>query len=413
MKTTKKTPFICPDCGAEKGGLMYESQKPRRCKDCWEIHKDRTCSICGGTKSSRAGRCWDCRPKTTKSPCPDCGGSKSLGSSQCSDCFIQLNAVSPRHPYCQIEDCDGLVKSKGYCVKHYTRWLRTGDPNLSRKDPTPKPRFCSFCGNQTGPIAKSPKYCSKHCSKWDRREKQNFYIPTMKMCDKCLNEFWPETRIQSLCSIKCQPIKEGKTPPPGMVALFYLRDPDTSQILYVGASKRNFKFVVSSLKNTIRPSLIKTWLQDNPPPIFSLIGLITPEESKATLKKERQALFTQGHPLLHSEWRIISDESLESRKKESKKKERANHDSNRRRAKKVGARTERIIRKKVYESFHKSCAYCGCALPPKGWHLDHIIALANGGSHTYDNLCAACPECNSLKRDLTLEEFFQILLEKV
>jgi len=29
---------------------------------------------------------------------------------------------------CRVEDCDRTVVSRGWCKKHYTRWLRHGDP---------------------------------------------------------------------------------------------------------------------------------------------------------------------------------------------------------------------------------------------------------------------------------------------
>jgi hypothetical protein len=29
---------------------------------------------------------------------------------------------------CKIDDCDGTVRARGWCSKHYTRWHRHGDP---------------------------------------------------------------------------------------------------------------------------------------------------------------------------------------------------------------------------------------------------------------------------------------------
>lgn len=34
---------------------------------------------------------------------------------------------------CSIEGCDGPAKSRGWCVKHYTRWVRLGDPLKVRR----------------------------------------------------------------------------------------------------------------------------------------------------------------------------------------------------------------------------------------------------------------------------------------
>lgn len=33
-----------------------------------------------------------------------------------------------KQPYCSIEDCDGTHYGRGWCKKHYERWVRNGDP---------------------------------------------------------------------------------------------------------------------------------------------------------------------------------------------------------------------------------------------------------------------------------------------
>jgi 5-methylcytosine-specific restriction endonuclease McrA len=50
----------------------------------------------------------------------------------------------------------------------------------------------------------------------------------------------------------------------------------------------------------------------------------------------------------------------------------------------------------IQEAQNHRCAYCGRRA--KG-HLtqDHILALANGGSHTLHNVIGACRPCNSKK----------------
>jgi len=49
------------------------------------------------------------------------------------------------------------------------------------------------------------------------------------------------------------------------------------------------------------------------------------------------------------------------------------------------------------------CYWCNKFMP-NGGTVDHILALAKGGSHTSGNICASCPECNSKKSDRTPEE---------
>jgi len=54
------------------------------------------------------------------------------------------------------------------------------------------------------------------------------------------------------------------------------------------------------------------------------------------------------------------------------------------------------------------CAYCGQKLP-KNFHVDHIVALARGGSNSRRNLQITCPQCNSRKSAKDPIGFAQLL----
>lgn len=78
----------------------------------------------------------------------------------------------------------------------------------------------------------------------------------------------------------------------------------------------------------------------------------------------------------------------------------------RRRARERGApECERIDPIKVFERDRWRCGICGCkthkakrgTYHPKAPELDHIVALANGGAHTWQNVQCACRECNGKK----------------
>lgn len=47
------------------------------------------------------------------------------------------------------------------------------------------------------------------------------------------------------------------------------------------------------------------------------------------------------------------------------------------------------------------CSYCG----GKGGHVEHIVAVNNGGTSTWDNLTGSCGRCNSQKRTRDLLQF--------
>lgn len=60
----------------------------------------------------------------------------------------------------------------------------------------------------------------------------------------------------------------------------------------------------------------------------------------------------------------------------------------------------------VYKKFNGRCCQCGCMTyrtrdyAPNQATLDHIVALANNGTHTWDNVQLLCSDCNSMKRDV-------------
>lgn len=51
-----------------------------------------------------------------------------------------------------------------------------------------------------------------------------------------------------------------------------------------------------------------------------------------------------------------------------------------------------------------TCAYCPTNLSA-GFHLDHVMPIARGGSHSIGNLTAACARCNLTKGALTVMEW--------
>lgn len=80
------------------------------------------------------------------------------------------------------------------------------------------------------------------------------------------------------------------------------------------------------------------------------------------------------------------------------------------RAIKRGAKYEHIRRSDVFNRDGWRCQLCGCKvnrkalrsrdtgrLHPRNAHMDHIVPLAAGGSHTMDNVQCACLRCNVRK----------------
>lgn len=57
---------------------------------------------------------------------------------------------------------------------------------------------------------------------------------------------------------------------------------------------------------------------------------------------------------------------------------------------------------KVLSRDRFTCAYCGRSAPAVELVVDHIIPKSHGGTDRYDNLTAACFECNAGKYDALL-----------
>ncbi|HEY9618315.1 MAG TPA: HNH endonuclease [Microcoleaceae cyanobacterium] len=68
-----------------------------------------------------------------------------------------------------------------------------------------------------------------------------------------------------------------------------------------------------------------------------------------------------------------------------------------------------VSRREVFRRDHYTCQYCGST---KRLTLDHVIPRSKGGSHTWDNVVAACEKCNSAKGDRLLHETGMVLKTK-
>lgn len=66
----------------------------------------------------------------------------------------------------------------------------------------------------------------------------------------------------------------------------------------------------------------------------------------------------------------------------------------------------------VLEMHDNRCAYC--LIQSSDLEVDHVIALARGGSHSTDNVVPACRVCNSSKNNKSLLEIFEprLLIEQ-
>ncbi|MGH9148759.1 MAG: HNH endonuclease [Acidimicrobiales bacterium] len=59
-----------------------------------------------------------------------------------------------------------------------------------------------------------------------------------------------------------------------------------------------------------------------------------------------------------------------------------------------------LNRRAVFMRDSHHCQYCGAAAD----NIDHVVPRSRGGTHTWDNVVAACRPCNARKEDRLLHE---------
>jgi 5-methylcytosine-specific restriction endonuclease McrA len=61
---------------------------------------------------------------------------------------------------------------------------------------------------------------------------------------------------------------------------------------------------------------------------------------------------------------------------------------------------------------HETCQYCGTQPGRANLTIDHVVPRSRGGLTTWDNVVAACRDCNHRKGGRTPEEASMVLLSK-
>jgi len=81
--------------------------------------------------------------------------------------------------------------------------------------------------------------------------------------------------------------------------------------------------------------------------------------------------------------------------------EKRKHWANFRRAKQIGNGAFRVTAKEIAKLRSQPCAYCG----KPSEHIDHIIPISRGGTHSIGNLTGACASCNLSKSSRFIMEW--------
>lgn len=129
-------------------------------------------------------------------------------------------------------------------------------------------------------------------------------------------------------------------------------------------------------------------------------------EAKAR-RSERRAERGEEALAVRRAWREANPEKVKAHKRNGLASQRARRSTDEgRRANAAAARARRLGRDRVALEYAEiirrdPCSYCGA---PPASEVDHIDPVVKGGANSWDNLTAACRECNSHKRDRPLLE---------
>lgn len=71
-----------------------------------------------------------------------------------------------------------------------------------------------------------------------------------------------------------------------------------------------------------------------------------------------------------------------------------------------------FTRANIYARDQRTCQYCGVQFQTEDLTFDHVVPVAQGGTKSWDNIVAACVDCNRRKGDRTPEQAGMTLLRQ-
>lgn len=294
-------------------------------------------------------------------------------------------------------------------------------PHKSNYTPVRYEKTCAYCGELFVAHNARRVYCSKKCKDIAIRIKKGIKCnpntePYHKTCVVCGKPFDSYRKASVTCSTECS-LTHGNRSKPGTEKR-QNRIQETvnkkhgESFEYVSHDKGRVKLrcktcgnIIERAQSTVREKNIRCEhckeAEDAKDARRKLVlFLVALKESKTpkTCKNCGKAFYS---PYATKEY--CSDSC--------RKKARRTGNSYRSRCRHYGVYYDpRVTREKVLERDGYVCQVCGkkCDENDHRWGtsgpdfptLDHIVPLAKGGAHTWDNVQCACGICNSYKRDL-------------
>lgn len=285
---------------------------------------------------------------------------------------------------CSIDGCDKPAKSRGWCGVHYKRWHEHGDPLVVHAPE--RLNACAVCGNLLS--ARQRRFCSKRCANrlhWREAEAKAHRPRTRK----------PRPRHQCICVV-CS-------------ALFEATE---ARARYCSTGANSCEATAKS-----RPSITVihvSWCRTCRTPIKGrgraycsreCLPSKTAPPFDCTVCGAHVVPGTAGHHCQAHRYCGAKCRDRAARERARESLQLAEH-RQRRRARKRKAYVAPVYRKRIFERDDWKCQICGEAVRrkvqvphPLAPTIDHIIPLADGGTHEPANVQTAHFLCNARKCD--------------
>lgn len=312
---------------------------------------------------------------------------------------------------CKVEVCDRKVVAFGMCDPHYRRWRKTGSPGtdaIGRKTGgKPKGRVCSLEG--CGKPHKGNGYCHTHNTLFKRNGAPEVLpkrVPSVCAVDGCEKE---ERGLKGYCEAHLKRIQINGSVGSEPLRPFYPAD------------------AVCAVDGCDRPRLARDWCKTHyerwcagSADAFGEIGQYT-EVIAVDGKKNCTGC---GRVLPFDQFGKFSQAPdgmtyicFDCTNLLAAKRGRGHAQ----RAQEVGLDVDAGITEAALRERDGDCCYlCGLEMSferyrmgnynPLRASIDHIIPIAKGGTHTWDNVKLACLRCNISKNDSLPEELLDELL---
>lgn len=337
------------------------------------------CRSCGA-EFFKAGRgrnphcCGDCRERKTRAPRP---------------------SVPARGAPCRVNDCGSPAFSSGYCAKHYRQLRKYGEVG-------PRRQTCEQCGADYLSERKK-KYCSAECNKTAQNRKAG-WGPRSEYLARVRNEkHWFSCEW---CGKESHRVLSGRARECGYSNRWCSMECKAKHLASERAKAEGTRLVARERKRLI--SAIKRRLASIQREAASEARRLFELSTSPPAKTCRHCGAVFAPRMRQKDCDACADIARREynrrrRKSASGRAEKKKYKTIRRARKAIKA--ESIDPIKAFERDGWRCHLCGCRTPrrlrgtnePRAPELDHIVSLADGGSHTWGNVACACRACNGAK----------------